>query len=337
LVHYDVTTSDGMNVGLNPIQTVSPGESITYRWYAGDVGIELSTNTWRGKPVEFGATNLTSSDPIKHSNKSAIGSLIIEPYGSSWAPDEDSTHSAMIYMPVDLTNAPCSGCPVPVEGFREFVLQFQNDINMRFKSGQPVPNLAEAEDPEDSGQKAINYRTEPFWTRLCYWPALRLTGNDEPIPAHQCPLSDAKQTRALDMTHSLHNNQIGGLDPVTPIFTADTGQPVRFRVLHSGGHARNNVFMVHGHLWQEMPYKDGSSSTVIGFKQDSPWHGAQWGHGPSNHFDVLIQSAGGTFQVPGDYLYRTFMSFQFDGGIWGLFRVERRAVDPPCCDEIYYY
>jgi hypothetical protein len=121
---------------------------------------------------------------------------------------------------------------------------------------------------------------------------------------------------------------------VTPIFTADAGQPVRFRVLHSGGHARNNVFMVHGHLWQEMPYQDGSSSTVIGFKQDSPWHGAQWGHGPSNHFDVLIQSAGGTFQVPGDYLYRTFQSFQFDGGMWGLFRVQRREVDPPV-DEIY--
>jgi hypothetical protein len=338
LVHYDVTTSDGMNVGLNPIQTVGPGEEPkTYTWYAGDVGIELSTNTWRGTPVEFGATNLVSSDPIKHSNKSAIGSLIIEPYNSSWAVDEDSTHSAMIYMPVDPSVDHCAGCPVPVEGFREFVLQFQNDINMRFGSGRPVPNLAEAEDPEDSAQKAINYRTEPFWTRLCYWPALRLTGNDPPIPAHQCPASDAKQTRALDMTNSLHNNQIGGLDPVTPIFTAEAGQNVRFRVLHSGGHARNNVFMVHGHMWQEMPYKDGSNSTVIGFKQDSPWHGSQWGHGPSNHFDVVIQSAGGAAQVPGDYLYRTFQSWQFDGGIWGLFRVERHVVDPPCCDEIYYY
>jgi hypothetical protein len=338
LVHYDVTTSDGMNVGLNPIQTVGPGDPpITYTWYAGDVGIELTTNTWRGKPVEFGATNLVSSDPIKHSNKSAIGSLIIEPYGSSWAVDEDSTHSAMIYKPFDISNAPCSGCPVEVDGFREFVLQFQNDINMRFGSGRPVPNLAEAEDPEDSAQKAINYRTEPFWTRLCYWPALRLTGNDPPIPASQCPESNAKQTRALDMTRSLHNDQIGGLDPVTPIFTADTGQQVRFRVLHSGGHARNNVFMVHGHLWQEMPYQDGSGSSVIGFKQDSPWHGSQWGHGPSNHFDVVLYSAGGAFQVPGDYLYRTFQSWQFDGGIWGLFRVQRREVDPIDPVDYNYY
>ncbi|HEX8422289.1 MAG TPA: hypothetical protein VF634_02705 [Pyrinomonadaceae bacterium] len=335
LVHYDVTTSDGMNVGLNPRQTVGPGKNITYTWYAGDVGIELTTNRWRGKPVEFGATNLTSSDPIKHSNKSAIGSLIIEPYGSSWAVDQDSTHSAMIYKPADPSRDYCGGCPIELDGFREFVLQFQNDVNMRFDSGRPVPNLAEAEDPEDSAQKAINYRTEPFWTRLCYWPALPLTGNYPPIPAGQCPESDAKQTRALDMTNSLHNDQIGGRDPVTPIFTADAGQPVRFRVLHSGGHARNNVFMVHGHLWQEMPYQDGSASSVIGLKQDSPWHGSQWGHGPSNHFDVVLYSAGGVFQVPGDYLHRTFQSFQFDGGIWGLFRVQRREFEP--IDDVYYY
>ena len=39
-------------------------------------------------PIEFGATNLISSDPIKHSNKGAIGSLIIEPQGSTWIEDE---------------------------------------------------------------------------------------------------------------------------------------------------------------------------------------------------------------------------------------------------------
>jgi hypothetical protein len=38
--------------------------------------------------------------------------------------------------------------------------------------------------------------------------------------------------------------------------------------------------------------------------------------------DLLLKNgAGGDFQVPGDYLYRTFQSFQFDGGMWGVFRV----------------
>jgi hypothetical protein len=35
----------------------------------------------------------------------------------------------------------------------------------------------------------------------------------------------------------------------------------------------------------------------------------------------LKNGAGGKFGVSGDYLYRTFMSSQFNGGIWGSFRV----------------
>jgi hypothetical protein len=322
LVFFDVTKADGMNVGNNPVQTAAPGGSVTYQWYAGDIYIDPDTNYGTAVPIEFGATNLSSSDPIKHSNKSAIGSLIIEPQSATWTVDEDSTHSATVKLDgryiYNCVRAPCIDTR---ETFREQVLQFQNDINLRFGDGSPVPNLAESEDPEDSAQKAINYRTEPMWTRLCYFPSMPLTGGDPRYPQNGCP-NLAKSTHQIDMTNALHNNQIGGLDPVTPIFTAGAGTPVRFRVLHSGGHARNNTFMVHGHVWQEMPYQTGSKSTVIGLKADSPWHGSQYGHGPSNHFDVVINSAGGRFNVPGDYLFRTFQSFQFDGGIWGLFRVE---------------
>ena len=66
LVFYDVQRSDGSNVGLNPSfgkQTAAPGEQRTYYWYAGDVRAR------RSSPIEFGATGLTSADPIKHSNK----------------------------------------------------------------------------------------------------------------------------------------------------------------------------------------------------------------------------------------------------------------------------
>jgi hypothetical protein len=339
LVFFDVTKGDGMNVGNNPVQTAAPGGSVTYQWYAGDIHINPDTNYGTAVPIEFGATNLSSSDPIKHSNKSAIGSLIIEPQYSTWAIDADSTHSATIKLEgefaFDCVRAPCIDTR---ETFREHVLQFQNDINMRFGDGSHVPNLADAEDPEDSAQKAINYRTEPMWTRLCYFPSLPLTGGDPRMPQTGCP-NPAESTHQIDMTNALHNTQIGGRDPVTPIFTAATGRQARFRVLHSGGHARNNVFMVHGHIWQEMPYQTGSKSTVIGFKDDSPWHGSQFGHGPSNHFDVVLTSAGGRFQVQGDYLYRTFQSFQFDGGIWGLFRVNPyiTAEEEKClsCDTMY--
>jgi hypothetical protein len=293
----------------------------------------------RATPVEFGAINLTSSDPIKHSNKSAVGSLIIEPPCTNWVEDVDSTHSATV------RRRPTSACAqqrLEPQPFREFVLVFQNDLNMRFNDGSPVPNLAEAEDPEDSGQKALNYRTEPLWTRLCYWPALPLTGGSHlsPAPTSLCGRPNVESTRQLDMTNSLHNSQIGGRAPVTPIFSARAGMPARFRILHPGGHARNDVFMLHGHIWQEMPYQTRPplvpvtipverGSNVIARNKKSPWHGAQWGHGPSNHFDVVLDDplgdygSGGRFRVVGDYLFRTFQSFHFDGGMWGLFRVTR--------------
>ncbi len=87
LVFYDVQRSDGSNVGLNPSQfgrqTVLPGEIKTYYWYAGDVTGTTVT------PIEFGATGLTSADPIKHSNKGLMGSLIVEPSTAQWALDLD--------------------------------------------------------------------------------------------------------------------------------------------------------------------------------------------------------------------------------------------------------
>ncbi|HKB76592.1 MAG TPA: hypothetical protein VKC58_08360, partial [Myxococcales bacterium] len=130
---------------------------------------------------------------------------------------------------------------------------------------------------------------------------------------------DLTVTRTLDFTNSLTNAQVGG-DPQTPVFTAKAGTPTIFRFLHPGGHNRNNVMQIHGHVWEEEPYVDSSRS--IGDNLLSEWKGASMGHGPSNHLDVPLRNgAGGKFKVPGDYLYRTHQSFQFDGGMWGIFRV----------------
>jgi hypothetical protein len=302
LVAYDVVSSDGANVGFNVAgnpetytpdgrQTAKPGESVKYKWYAGDIRMNGTTKV--ATPVEFGATNLISSDPIKHSNKGAIGSLIIEPQGATWIEDANSRAQATVSK-TDGTS------------FREFVLQFQTDVNLRRGDLQgdaaAVPNVAGEEDAEDSGQKALNYRTEPMWKRLGYEPDLPL-----------------EQTRGFDYTNSLSNAQVNG-DPMTPVFTAKAGTPVRFRVLNSNGHARNNVFQVHGHSWQQEPYIN--NSTQIGNNPLSEWKGAQQGHGASNHMDVVpVNGAGGARKVSGDYLYRTQSSFQFDNGLWGIFRV----------------
>jgi hypothetical protein len=315
LVFFDVSTSNGMNVGHNPVQTVAPGHVRNYQWYAGSVSVV--GNKWVGSPVEFGAINLSPSDPIKHSNKGAVGALIIEPQQATWPdfewvpnPDRSSART-QLKSRAQLTVTPASGTP-----FREFVLLFQNDLNLRFGDGSPVPNTAEAEDAEDSGQKGFNYRTEPMWKRLGYAPETHLScGEDENgVPITTC-------TRNFDFSDSLSNTTAGGEDPVTPVFTAGAGVPVRFRILHPGGHARNNVFQLHGHIWEEEPYTN--SSTVLGRNQFSEWKGSQYGIGPGSHFDLLLKNgAGGKFAVRGDYLFRDQGSFPFDGGLWGIFRVQ---------------
>jgi hypothetical protein len=57
----------------------------------------------------------------------------------------------------------------------------------------------------------------------------------------------------------------------------------------------------------------------------SIWQGSRSGHGPGNHFDVLIERAGGANAATGDYLFRTYPADQLDHGLWGIFRVQRCA------------
>jgi hypothetical protein len=305
MVYFDVTRSDGMNVGFNPVQTAAPGQTVTYQWYAGDV-VTGPNNTGVATPVEFGSSNLSSSDPIKHSNKGAIGGLIIEPKGATWSDASGSRAQVNINRP-DGTS------------FREFVTMFQSDVNLRFNGffgeatsdlGIAVPHLAQEEDAEDTGQKGINYRTEPLWKRMGFPP-------DTPL----------EKTRDFDFTNVLTNAQVGG-DPVTPVFFASAGQEIRIRMLMPGGHARNDNYLLHGHIWEEEPYISGSQA--LGSNPLSNWVGSQVGIGPGSHFDFLPKGgAGGRFHVPGDYLYRTFQSFHFDGGVWGILRVLTFGTPPP--------
>ncbi|MEM7354290.1 MAG: copper oxidase, partial [Acidobacteriota bacterium] len=297
LVAYNPRNSDGIEAGLNPAdQAPAPGETVTYTWYAGDVahgagGEVVST------PIEFGAVNLMPADRIKHPNKGLIGALIIEPEGSTWVTDDDPT-APIAFRP---TRTMATVTKADGSFFREHVVLFQNNINLRFGDGSVIPNTADAEDAEDAGQKAINYRTEPMWFRLGFDP-------DTPL----------EETREFDFSSVL--SSAAHWDPETPIFPAAAGTPVRFRVLHPGGAQRNNVFEIHGHVWQQEPYT--AASTQLGDNPLSLWEGARMGHGPSNHFDALLENgAGGKFGVTGDYLFRDHASFQFDGGIWGIFWV----------------
>ncbi|WP_051961660.1 hypothetical protein [Methylobacter sp. BBA5.1] len=297
LLEFDLLTGSGLSVGQNwtlpggNFAAAAPGKSVSYKWYAGRMTIRNDPNAQSNpqrrfaEPVEYGAVNLMSSDRIKHASKGAIGALIIEPQGAKWQEDASSRASATVTLK--------SGN----DSFREHVLIFQDDLNLQ-QDGVPIPNLADSEDPEDSGQRAFNYRTEPMWTRTGF-------AADEPL----------ENTRGYDFSNIL----TGASE--TPTFTAKAGEPVRLRVLHPGGHPRNHVFQLHGHGWPEEPYTDGS--TVMAQNNWSEWKGAQDGIGPGSSLNLLLTNgAGGVFATPGDYLYRDQASFQFDGGLWGVFHVE---------------
>jgi hypothetical protein len=252
-----------------------------------------------------------ASDRIKHASKGAIGSLIIEPENSTWVTDYEAGTGQKLRAAATVTVTDAQGNRVGT--FREIAVQFQDDVNMRTGSGdgEAIENLAEAEDSEDSGQKAFNYRSEPLWNRM---------GRAEA----STPLT---VTNEDDFTNVLTNEQTGR-DPVTPILEVAPGTETRFRVTQSGGHARNHVLTIHGHSWQESPYADGS--TRIGDNPKSNEFGAQHGIGPTSHFNMVLKNgAGGKFLVPGDYLFRDLASFTFDGGMWGILRV----TDGPTTEE----
>ena len=327
MVAFDVHRSDGSEAGVNTNTTVGVGEWRWFTWYAGDVRT-VNGRVFRATPIEFGVTNLMPSDPIEHASKGAIGALVIEPRNSTHQVDPGSRARATI-----------SG---PTGSFREMVLLWQDDLNLQFGSattlraydcdvedrtaaenascrvttspgrvsfarGAMVPNLAESEDSEDSGQKGLNYRTEPMWFRMGF-----------------APNAELGYTRGLDFRNSLTDAQVGGR-PQTPILEASPGQAVRFRVAQPGGHARNHVFNLFGHIWEEEPFMAGSS--VIGTNPLSEWKGARDLIGVGNRSDLLLRNgAGGRFNRLGEYLFRDQASFQFDGGVWGLLKVRTSRV-----------
>ena len=150
LVTYDVTTSDGFNGGNNKNQTAEkPGDTVAYQWYAGNITLDPRGNV-TGEPAEFGAVNLTPSDPASSPLNSQIshglfGALVIEPEGSTWLADADSKAQATVTLADGATR------------FREFVLMVQD--------------LVPADAPDgftaiDSQVQAVNYKSELMPLRI---------------------------------------------------------------------------------------------------------------------------------------------------------------------------
>lgn len=179
---------------------------------------------------------------------------------------------------------------------REAVLALQNGLILE----QSDPALANCASPS-----AVNYQSAPLPMRL-----------------GACP--DWSKT---DMSATLSDTLVAGADPTSPIVLAPPGVELRIRLVNPGGTNQNQVFTLSGHVWQEEPYLQGS--TEIGSNPLSNVFGALAGQGPGTHTDVVLRSAGGTFAVPGDYLYRTFDAQDLTTGQWGIVRVQDGLTAPP--------
>jgi hypothetical protein len=361
LVHYDATRSDGTNVGVNAKQTVSPGQSNVFAWYAGDVSEEIFRGVNRtsvslvATPVEFGAVNLLSADRVKQPQKGAFGALAIEPVAATvtantQVPDRQANLAAtpaktrLTRANVTVTSPP--GAAGSGGNFREAIEINHKIANFRWKDGSAVANVNQGElgreGAEDSGHDGINYASEPAWFRFKLAP-------DAPFGNARTPNSFGSRPNA----HQLYSNSlvvgepnatpaIAGVslagDPATPVFTAAPGQPTRIHVLNGASTDRDSTFILHGHVWQRDPFVcPGQSdlglvgrcrpntavpSLALGNNPQGKYVASQEGMGHNyGHWPILIE-AGGTDGVPGDYLFRDYSPSGNTDGLWGILRVQ---------------
>jgi hypothetical protein len=332
LIEYDVTRSDGTNVGRNQAQqTAGPGEQRTYQWYAGHIeprptsgpnnkrNIELVAT-----PIEFGGFNIMPSDKLEQPQKGLLGAGVIYPAGSDWSVDPGTTTVATVTSGLDNST------------FRDFTTIAQKGTSMFYADSYPVENIegegdfGVAEDAQDMGQQAINWGTEPLWFRFGVNP------------------TDGHGLEELSNAGDAYSNGLDGVggDPETAVFTVKPGMPFRQHVLMPTGAGRGSTFDLHGHVWQRMPYICPASSDLgLPGKCDmGNGHAGQAGTGevgsknlghnpvgfgqggidawfPGAHYEVVAPSAGGTNAIPGDYLFRDHMGLGNAQGLWGILRV----------------
>jgi hypothetical protein len=299
LLAFDPRTDGGFSTGLTTGRLVAPGDTGTYRWYAGDVSVtnvgiqgNRTQFTLGATPIEFGATGLMPADRIKGSENGMVGALIVEPEDSCWMADPGTRAQATVWNgATDAGGVRMVGqCAVPPVGstdsFRDFVTIMQNDVNLRYGGTVSVLNAAGvAVETIDCGDPAQMVRME------CAVPNIAAEGPLGPTEESQDSGQKAinygadpmwfrlgvvpnffellhRDTGLKDNIANVFSNfldigdglgQVG--DPQTVVFRASPNGPQygRMRVLMPGGHARGITYTLHGHEWQGQPYVNDSS------------------------------------------------------------------------------
>ena len=145
---FDPRDSQGINVGNNPgDQTIAPGESRTYTYYAHPDNKETTSLVWDGANVVVNPRN------------GLFGAIIVGPKGSKYrdpmtGEDLSQKNSWRADVIVDTTLPENAG----KSNYRDVALFFQDEDNIIGTSFMPyVQNVA--------GLTGVNYRSEPYKQR----------------------------------------------------------------------------------------------------------------------------------------------------------------------------
>jgi len=141
---YNVLTSDGAFVGLNPDTTVEPGQTIMYKWKVDFEGMHFFSDL--GNPL---------SSELGSNLHGLFGALFVEPQGSWWTdPVTGKPINSGVFADVHNELLP---------SFREFGWFFHDEMEVDDLTGQ-TPISPHTLQPEAT--HSVNYRSEPMRNRL---------------------------------------------------------------------------------------------------------------------------------------------------------------------------
>ncbi|HSO42708.1 MAG TPA: hypothetical protein VLR47_07700, partial [Rhodospirillales bacterium] len=281
------------NVGMNPEQTISPGDSYTYRWHAAPPAGAAAGDA-------LGPVLLQDmADTRNHRHHGLIGALIVEPadatpyavepgQATATAGAAQAWHGAR--ATVVLGGEPASDA----DRFEELVLLLQDGLRL-YLNGNPNFPVAdsppaagdEGVDAEDQGQKGFNYRSEPVGP------------NTDP-----------------DGTPAELGNWLANPEPATPVWCVPAGKRVRLHLVGACDKPRNHSITVHGVTWPEYRFLPPASAPRVASESAIT-------AGTVRTFEF-------TPEHPGDHAYRSgVLKWAVSQGLWGIVRV----VDPPRPEE----
>ena len=331
LVAFDVRTDAGAAIGLNdyPISLdmeanhsgyasheMQGGTANSYLWFAGTFATDRSKSPPRSfrafKPFQtsHGMVAALSSlaDPVKHPGMGLVGALVIEPEGASWQVDPADPTRALVTL-ADGTS------------HEEAILVYQDALNLKTPVGRhPAPggpltteertgtaSIADChvcDDTYDSGDAAVNYRTEPFWARLnTSWRS----GESNPDTAQPALVDLNGIAIPADIWGRPVDDGTTGRKVETPVITVPEGSALVIHAVHPGGRARQRAFVTYGHPYDDMNLaKFGSPNSAL--------------LAPRKATTAIIGRV-----EPGCWLWRDGPAQFVGGGVWGFIETRPEA------------